>query len=211
VNGQPPLRIPKPVLQLPSVAALSEIRVALTVPVVSAVPCAVRHVPTFTADEVAFAVVVSVVESPTVTVFVVVVVEPKPCAARVIVLPDTAVTLPADTTPKPAPPDGTPEGIPDGAPDGMPAGGPPACPLGIPLGTPEGIDPPGRAPPLPNPPPHVPFVGVLIEMRVAVKDVAVEEVPLRATAVTQSPAFTFASVVATVWVKVVAAEYVTAT
>src|SRR6185312_16259088 len=131
-------------------------------------------------------VVILVAESA-VTVFVVVVapLEPKPCAAITTAEPDTEVTLPLANAPNPR--------VPVGAPDGR-------CP---PVGKPERRAPDGKPdgrcpfpPPEPRAPPvHEPLTGELTTMVAAVNEVADEAVPVLATAMRQSPAFTAASVV----------------
>jgi len=175
--------------------------VAATVPDESALPWAVTHFPTLTEVDVVDASVVIFVLAPTVTdLFVVAVLlelfGPKSRAAITSVEPDTEVTLPPATAPKFGRPEAPPDGNPDGrCPDGRPEG---RCPL-----------PPPRPPKAPAP--HAPSTAALTVIVVAVNDVAAASVPDGAMAVTQSPAFTAASVVVTWWLNFVDALHATAT
>src|SRR5215468_1122529 len=144
--------------------------VAVTAPVESALPSAVTHLPTLTDVAVVAASVVIFVP-----------LAPNCRAAIASVLPVIEVTLPDATAPPRNRPDGKPEGR---APDGKPEGRSPDGKLD---GRPDGRGPPRMAQ-APEP-----------TMRlVAVNDVASKDVPEGATAVTQSPAFIAASVVA-IW------------
>lgn len=130
---------PKPVEQVPPVAAETVIEVAATVPVSSVLPCAVTHLPTASADFVALTSAVYLVAELTVTVLIV---DFSVCASVVLIVivsPLTAVTSPVVGAAKPPPdvpvpvaPDGTPVGIPlgrgaDVAPDPLAAPALPAA------------------------------------------------------------------------------------
>lgn len=188
----------------PATAGVTEIEDAATAPVSSALPIAVTHTPTFTADAVTDSCAVKVVVLVTVTVTGVdVAVVPEPVAAPdwrasgVTTKPvdDTALTVPfaprlkARPPPWPNPPVGEPEGLPEA----------PALP-----------DPPPRPakpPPAPRakPPPaeHFPSVAgkiatvAAVTVVTAVVGVEVDgglEVVLGAgRAMTQSPTFTAAA------------------
>jgi hypothetical protein len=165
--------------------------VAATVPVESAVPCAVTHFPTFTDFEVVVASVVMSVFESTVTVTVLVEFEPTCRAAITSADPETEPTVPLATAPGADGPGPLGGPAPPGAPDGAPVGG---CPSTGPPAT-----------------PHVPSAWAAITSVVAVNDVADADVLDGAMAVTQSPARTAARVVSTMWVNLVARLHVTAT
>jgi hypothetical protein len=153
---------------------LKAIEVADTAPRVSVLPCTTAHLPTDSAADVVLTVFVNVVFDVTRTV-------PRdevdvPDAAgralivTVIVEPDTAVTFPATTPPKPRPPK-------------LP---PPLGAVGIPVGLALGgvrVSPPAK--------PHVPFVAALMCTVVAVIEVAgVDEDVAADTATMQLPTVT---------------------
>jgi hypothetical protein len=178
--------------------------VAVTVPVESAVPCAVTHLPTFTDCEVVGCCVVIFVCASTVTVRALVApADPPNCRAAITsVEPSTDDTVPVANAP------------------------PPRCPS-PPVGAPLGRCPVGRWPPPaapPAPPPHCPLTGALTLKEVAVKDVLDDpgdgddvgddddpddvDGPV---ATTQSPALIAVTVVVTGWLNVVDGVHVTAT
>jgi hypothetical protein len=174
--------------------------VAVTVPVVSALPCAVTHLPTTTECDVVVELVVIFVLDPTVIFFVVVLLAPdcRCCEAITNVEPETELTFPSANAAvllRPAAPDGLLDGKLDGRLDGKPDG---RCPV-------------GRWPPPKPRAPQEPFTGELTTNVLAVKDDADDDVPDAALARTQSPAFAAASVVVTVWLNLVEVVQVTAT
>src|SRR5581483_6561453 len=191
-------RGPNPLVQAPLTGWLSVIRVAVTAPVLSALPVACRHTPSLTAEAVAAAVVVYVVEPVVVTVVVVLWPPKSDCTVK----PDgeTAVTLPkapkARKPPRPWPPPGCAPCVPN------------------PLGAPDGRCPPNRPPPAVQ----LPFVAAVMRTVAAVISVgrgvavaeAVSEV-LGAVTVTHDPTVTADFDALTFWVNFVEAVQVTAT
>lgn len=166
--------------------------VAATVPLESAVPCALTHLPTCNEVEVVDATVLITVLAPAVTVTEVGAaldpLAPRCCAATTIVEPETELTVPVMNDPAPAARPGPPEGKPDGRP-------PPPV---------RGVPPPAAPPPPPPKPAlHVPFTGAVTVTVAAVKADAEEVVPVAAAAVRQSPALIVDRAAVTVWVKLV--------
>ena len=189
---------------------LSATRVAVTVPVWSALPNAVIHFPTASSALVADSVVVYVVAVVTLTVAAVAApVEPdgpRAGSLTAIVEPDTEVTVPDTMSPNP-------RTVPGRKP-------PPGCaPEGRSVGRLVRL-PPGRPPKPPKPPrPQLPLTGALMTTVVAV--IAVGAVAgdagaddgaddVAAVARTHMPAFTAANDVVTVCVYWVAELTVTA-
>jgi len=196
-------------VQFPSTGSVMLMEVAFTAPVESAVPWAVAHRPTLTAVDVADRSPVILVDAVSVIVLFVVVALPlvavlpadrvKSRAATTIVEPDTETTDPLAMAlvrapvRLPAAPDGKPEGR---APDGRLR--------------PDGRGPP-RKPPPPNRPWHDPLVVPVTETLVALKLLALGDVPEGAIARTQSPALIALAASVTCWVNFVAEFHVTAT
>lgn len=188
----------------PDTDGVTEIEDAATAPVSSALPMAVTHTPTFTADAVTDFCAVKVVALVTVTVTgVVVAVVPEPLAAldgrasgiTTNPVDDTALTVPfaprlkARSPPRPNPPVGAPEGLPvaPALPD------PPPRPAKPPPG------PPAKPPPTPHFPSVAGKISTVAAVTVVTAVVGVEvdgglEVVLGAgRAMTQSPTFTAAA------------------
>jgi len=146
----------------PETGSLTAILVAVTAPLLSALPWTTAHWPTTSAAVVADARLVKVVESPTVTVVSVTAWVDGSVREITMLVPDTEATVPLARLPKP-PPAGAPLG---GVPPAPPVGA--ACPDGA--AAPLGSAPPGSPPP--KPVPHCPFSGSLSCTVVAVKPVS---------------------------------------
>jgi hypothetical protein len=193
---------PNPVLQLPETGDESEIELAVTAPVLPAVPTAVAHLPTARSEEDAEVRWVKVVDAVRVTTTLAAALVRGLVSETLTVEPETEVTepeamakFPPNRLRKPLRPEPAPEPPPEG---GAPEAAPPVPPA-----------PPPLRPKPPNPAVQLPEVGCEMVTEVAVTGppkagvLVDEEVVGFPTAETHDPTATVEAVAGTVWSKVV--------